>query len=55
MSAAQIFLSYNSGDRTAVLAVQKLLKGRGITTFLDRDDLVAGLPWPDALETLLPA
>jgi len=30
--------------------VQKLLKSRGITTFLDRDNLVAGLAWSRALE-----
>jgi hypothetical protein len=38
---AQLFLSYNSADRTSVTAVQKLLEERGITTFLDRDKLVA--------------
>jgi hypothetical protein len=46
----QLFLSYNSADRTSVVAVQKLLEARGITTFLDRDNLVAGLLWPHALE-----
>jgi hypothetical protein len=29
------FLQYSSADRTSVIAVQKLLKARGITTFLD--------------------
>jgi hypothetical protein len=50
MRALQLFLSYNSADRAWVLGVQKLLRARGITTFLDRDRLVAGLPWPQALE-----
>jgi hypothetical protein len=51
----QLFLSYNSAVRTSVMAVQKLLKARGITTFLDRDNLVSGLAWPQALEQALRA
>jgi hypothetical protein len=51
----QLFLSYNSTDRTSVVAVQKLLQARGINTFLDRDNLVSGLPWPQALEQALRA
>src|SRR5215472_6761301 len=50
MVTTQLFLSYNSVDRPSVVAVQKLLKARGVTTFLDRDQLVPGLPWPLALE-----
>lgn len=50
MSAPEIFLSYSRADAQAVVAVQKLLEARGITTFLDCDNLVAGLPWPQALE-----
>src|SRR5580658_4215333 len=50
MRALQLFLSYNSADRTSVIAVQKLLEARGITTFLDRDNLGPGLLWPQALE-----
>lgn len=50
MVPLQLFLSYSSVDRPAVIAVQKLLEGRGITSFLDRDQLVPGLPWPVALE-----
>jgi WD40 repeat protein len=46
----RLFLSYNSVDRPSVVAAQKLLEGRGITTFLDRDHLVPGLPWPQRLE-----
>ena len=51
----QLFLSYNSADRTSVVAVQKLLQARDITTFLDRDNLVSGMPWPQALEQALKA
>jgi WD40 repeat protein len=50
MDAPQVFLSYNSADRGAVIAVRDLLRARGITTFLDRDNLVTGLPWPQSLE-----
>jgi len=46
----QLFVSYNSVDRPLIVAVQRLLEARGITTFLDRDQLVPGLPWPVALE-----
>src|SRR5262245_52270109 len=48
-----LFLSYHGPDRDAVRTVQQLLEARGIRTFLDRDHLVAGLPWPQALETAL--
>jgi TIR domain len=50
MGEPLLFLSYNSVDRASVVAIQKLLAARGITTFLDRDQLVPGLPWPAALE-----
>jgi hypothetical protein len=49
MDAPQVFLSYNSADREAVIAIRNLLRARDITTFLDRDNLVTGLPWPQAL------
>ena len=51
----ELFLSYSSADQTSVMAVQKLLKARGITTFLDRDNLVSGVAWPQALEQALRA
>src|SRR6516225_1249554 len=51
----QLFLSYSSADRIPVIAVQKLLHARGINTFLDRDNLVSGLAWPQALEQALRA
>jgi WD40 repeat protein len=53
MDDIKLFLSYNSSDRPMVVAVKKLLVARGITTFLDRDQLVPGMPWPPALEEAL--
>ena len=50
MNEPKLFLSYNSVDQPTVVTVQKLLEARGVTTFLDRDQLVPGLPWPQALE-----
>src|SRR6516162_4428082 len=50
MAVTQLFLSYNSVDRSSVVAVQRLLEARGVTTFLDRGQVVPGLPWPQALE-----
>ena len=46
----EVFLSYHSPDRATLLAIRELLATRGISTFLDRDNLVAGMPWPQALE-----
>jgi tetratricopeptide (TPR) repeat protein len=48
-----VFLSYHSADRTRVSAVRRLLSERGVRAFLDRNDLTAGLPWPQALEEAL--
>lgn len=48
-----IFLSYNSCDREAVLLVRGVLQQHGITTFFDRESLIPGLPWVDALERAL--
>ncbi len=53
MDAPHVFLSYNSADREAVIAVRDLLRTRGINTFLDRDHLIVGLPWPPVLEQAL--
>jgi hypothetical protein len=50
MDSPALFVSYNSVDRPSVVVVQKLLAARGITTFLDRDQLAPGLPWPSTLE-----
>jgi len=48
-----LFLSYNGFDRAAVRTIQRLVHARGITTFLDHDSLIRGLPWPSALEDAL--
>lgn len=53
IGSGNLFLSYHRSDGEAVLAVQRLLRSRGIGTFLDRDQLVAGMPWPQALEQAL--
>src|SRR5262249_49725639 len=50
---ADLFLSYHGPDRDAVRTVQQLVQARGLTAFLDRDSLVRGLPWPQALEDRL--
>ena len=53
MSRFDLFISYHWPDREAVSTVRELLKARGISSFLDREQLVAGLPWPQALEEAL--
>ena len=53
MSACDLFLSYHSPDHGLVHTIRELLEARGIATFLDRENLVAGLPWPHALEEAL--
>lgn len=50
MEVADLFLSYHSPDREAVRSVRRLLVARGLTTFLDRESLTAGVPWGVALE-----
>ena len=52
-TSGDLFLSYHRTDSEAVLAVRKFLRDRGISTFLDRDQLIAGMPWPQALEQAL--
>src|SRR4051812_27325613 len=47
---ADVFLSYSRVDSDAIQQVQRGLKDAGLTTFLDRDQLPAGLPWMPALE-----
>lgn len=48
-SAPDLFLSYNHTDREAVLVVRRRLAERGISSYLDSDNLPVGLPWPIAL------
>ena len=42
-TSGDLFLSYHRTDSEAVLAVRKFLRDRGISTFLDRDQLIAGI------------
>jgi WD40 repeat protein len=49
----ELFISYNSSDRPAVLEIRKQLLQDGISSFLDRDHILPGLPWPQALENAL--
>src|ERR1051325_3063682 len=53
MSSIDVFLSYHRADREAVETVQHALNGRGLSTFVDYTNLVAGIPWPQALEGAL--
>lgn len=50
---ADLFLSYSRADIETVRAVQRLLESHGVRTFVDWNDLAAGLPWPVALERAL--
>jgi hypothetical protein len=52
-SAPDLFLSYNHTDREAVLVVRRRLAERGISTYIDSDDLPIGIPWPIALYNAL--
>jgi formylglycine-generating enzyme required for sulfatase activity len=53
MAHHDLFISYHGPDRETVTTVRALLQQRGISSFLDRQQLVAGLPWPQALEQAL--
>jgi hypothetical protein len=48
-----VFLSYSTRDHLAVERVGRWLKDRGLTCFMDRWYLIAGTPWPVALEQTL--
>ena len=45
-----LFLSYNSRDREVVMRLHELLRQRSVKTFLDRNDLMPGMPWQRELE-----
>jgi len=45
-----LFLSYSRADTAAVTAIRAILEARGVSTFFDREQLLAGMPWPQALE-----
>lgn len=46
----EAFCSYSRADEPTVRRVVAALRERGITTFLDRDSLPPGQPWPALLE-----
>jgi Novel STAND NTPase 1/TIR domain len=48
-----VFLSYHWRDHARVEAVGRWLRDQGLKVFLDRWYLVAGRPWPEALEQAL--
>lgn len=48
-----LFISFNTSDRAAVLKVRENLQLRSITTFYDGADLTPGEPWFDELEAAL--
>src|SRR5512142_1797921 len=52
-AAIDLFLSYNSRDRAAVQQVRTLLGARGISVFIDRENLVVGLNWFEVLQQAL--
>lgn len=45
-----IFLCYNSADKSAVKLIYEQLRQRGLRPWLDQYDLRPGLPWQDELE-----
>jgi hypothetical protein len=49
----EVFVSYNSEDRTIVADLIRQLHNEGIRTWWDRDDITAGQEWPPALENAL--
>src|SRR2546425_1020242 len=53
MPTPQLFLSYNSRDRAAVGTARRLLETRGVTTWMDRENLPLGLPWQREAEQAL--
>lgn len=48
-SVPDVFLSYKHSDRETVLLVRRWLAERGISSYIDIENLPIGLPWPVAL------
>src|SRR4051794_36847143 len=48
-----VFLSHNSKDKPTVIDVSEQLKIRGLSVWLDVDELVPGRPWQEALERII--
>ena len=55
MTSFDVFLSYHRSDRESVEKVWQILNARGVSAFVDYKNLIAGLPWPRALEQSLRA
>lgn len=45
-----IFMAYNNNDKPEVRRVRDLLQAKGLRTWLDEDQMIAGRPWQDQLE-----
>ena len=48
-----VFLSHSSADKPAVEELARRLKQAGIEPFLDKWNLIPGLPWQEAIEEAL--
>jgi len=48
-----VFLSHNRNDKPAVRQLAEALKKRGLTPWLDEEQLVPGRPWQEALEDVI--
>ena len=48
-----VFLSHNSKDKPAVIALAKRLQAHGIKVWLDFWELRPGHPWQEALEEII--
>lgn len=48
-----VFLSHNSKDKPAVIALAKKLKARGLKVWLDVWELRPGQRWQEALENVI--
>jgi len=48
-----VFLSHNSRDKPAVIALAKRLKAQGLKVWLDAWELRPGHPWQEALEQII--
>jgi len=48
-----VFLSHNSHDKPAVIALARKLKAHGLKVWLDAWELRPGQPWQEALEQII--
>ena len=53
MKSVDLFFSYNPHDRAAALDLHARVRSRGISSFLDQENLWPALSWQDALEQAL--